>query len=52
MPLLSVPSTRRSLSTTFARAAAVLREWSRPKTPTPQEYWGNPDASVRWWKAL
>lgn len=52
MPSLSVPSTRRSFSTTFARAIAALRESGRPKTPTAQEYWGNPNASVRWWKAL
>lgn len=52
MSSLSVTSTQKSPANAPARVFAALRAWARPKTPTPQEYWGNPDTSVGWWKAL
>lgn len=52
MSSLSVTSTQQSRANPLARAFAALRAWTTPKTPTPQEYWGNPDTSVGWWKAL
>ncbi|MFB1294105.1 hypothetical protein ACAG24_001195 [Mycobacterium sp. pW049] len=52
MKPISVTPTHQSPLNPLARVAAVLRAWAAPKTPTPQEYWGSPDTSVGWWKAL
>lgn len=49
---ISVTPTHQSPLNPLARVAAALRAWAAPKTPTPQEYWGSPDTSVGWWKAL